>query len=89
MKLRFLKSCVFAGADRKPGEIIDAAPSPSASIVTGAGQAEWLKDEPFGDSEQSPEPPETPVQREKTPDTDGNASEQKTPAKTARKAKKK
>ena len=89
MKLRFLKSCVFAGADRKPGEIIDAAPSPDASIVTGAGQAEWVKEEPFGNSEQLPEATETPAPCEKTPDTDGNASEPKTPAKTARKAKKK
>ena len=81
MKLRFLKSCVFAGRDRKPGEIIDAVPSPSASIVTGAGEAEWVED--------APKATETPVPCEKTPDTDENVSEPKTTAKTARKAKKK
>lgn len=81
MKLRFLTSCVFDGSDRKPGEIVDAAPSPAASIVIGAGQAEWAEDDT--------ETPETPVPREKTPDTDKDASEPKPPAKNARKAKKK
>ena len=81
MFLKFKKPCVFHG-DRVAGEMLSFdVPPPDASIVVGAGFAEWI--------EYAEETTETAKCADLDVETDIETPEPETPVKTARKKKRK
>lgn len=79
--LKFKSSCVFHG-DRVAGETLSFdVPPPDASIVVGAGLAEW--------ADYAEESTETAKSADLDIETDIEPTEPETPAKTARKKKRK